>query len=213
MTEFKTSPPNMIEQALAEVAGTERRVLRAVQQHFLSAGQAPTLKELGHAVGIKSVGTIHRYVNQLVKRGLLVKSNRWRGLRLGPILTEGVTLPLIGRISPGRPITAIPGRDEIDVSSQLAGPDRYVLQVEGNSMIGAGILDQDWIVLERGRQVANGDIVVALIDHGESTLKQLDLLQSGQIALRPASSSHAVMVLDTHQVKIQGVLTGLLRVC
>lgn len=195
----------------------EDRMLQFIRDHLAAHGQAPTLTEIGMALGQRSRGTVHRYVQSLVDKGCLTRDARgWRGLRLvetGAGSDAGTTtLPLLGRIAAGKPIEAIPGQDQIDVGAMVGGHGRrYVLEVRGDSMIEAGILDGDLVVIESRDSADDGAIVVALIDEEEATLKRLEQRRNGEVALIPANRSMAPMIYAAERVRIQGVLVNLLR--
>jgi len=126
--------------------------------------------------------------------------------------TEALPLPLYGRIAAGTPIEALRDYDNYDdVPISLLGQgDHYALEVEGDSMIDAGILDGDTVVIERTNTAENGAIVVALIDNEEATLKRLRR-KGGALALEPANKSYETRIFPPERVRIQGRLVGLLR--
>jgi repressor LexA len=128
--------------------------------------------------------------------------------------TQGaaVALPLYGRIAAGLPIEALQDPDSyLDVpSSLLSSGEHYALEVEGDSMIEAGILDGDTVIIRRGDSAENGEIVVALVDDNEVTLKRLRR-KSGAVALEPANRNLETRIFPPERVKIQGRLVGLLR--
>jgi repressor LexA len=190
----------------------EEKVLRFITHHIAEHGHAPTLREIGEALTISSKGTVHRYVESLIKKGQLQRSGRgWRGIRLTGENSRSLTiLPLLGRIEAGRAIEPIPDKSEINFSALLLGPDRFVLKVAGNTMIEAGILDGDLVVVRKTESANNGDIVVALIDDGEVTLKRLR--QHGdRIELVPANRALLSLIYPTERVHIQGVVVGQMR--
>ena len=123
-----------------------------------------------------------------------------------------VQLPLYGRIAAGLPIEAL--RDNgamIDVPmSMLGAGDHYALEVDGDSMVDAGIMNGDTVIIRKGETAENGQIIVALVDDREVTLKRLRR-RGNSVALEPANASHRVQVLPADQVKVQGRLVGLLR--
>lgn len=125
---------------------------------------------------------------------------------------ETVQLPLYGRIAAGTPIEAL--RDNsafVDVpASMLTGGDHYALEVSGDSMIEAGILDHDTIVIQRCDAAENGTIVVALVDEGEVTLKRLRR-KGNTIALEPANAAYETRIFGADRVRVQGKLVGLVR--
>lgn len=126
--------------------------------------------------------------------------------------SEALQLPLYGRIAAGTPIEAL--RDEtnfIDVPAAILGSgDHYALEVDGDSMIDAGILDGDTVIVQRTETAENGSIVVALIDNQEATLKRIRR-KGGAIALEPANKNYETRIFPPERVKIQGRLVGLLR--
>lgn len=190
----------------------EERLLQFITHYIAQNGHAPTLAEIGTGLGLRSRGTVHRYVESLISKGHLRRSGSgWRGIRLAGEHDRRLTiLPLAGRIAAGKPIEAIPDQDEINFSDLLLGPDRYVLRVSGDSMIDAGILDGDLVVVRNTDTANNGDIVVALIDNEEATLKRLRR-HGNRIELIPANSALASMVYPGDRVQIQGVVVGQLR--
>lgn len=133
-----------------------------------------------------------------------------RGIRLvEPGAEEGI--PYLGRIAAGRPIEAIAEAEPMQVPDQLLGKGPcYVLQVSGDSMIDDGIQDGDYVVIEQQAQAQNGDIVVALIRNQEATLKRIEQ-RPGEVILHPANPAMSAMVYRVEEVRIQGVLRGLLR--
>lgn len=191
----------------------EKRILNFIHAFIIKHGHSPTLVEIGKAMDISSKGTIHRYVQNLRNQGLLAQPERgWRGIRLADdALSTSTTLPLVGRIAAGQPIEAINNHDEINLSEMFVGKDRFALQIKGDSMIDIGILDGDIVVIEPGDTAQFGDIVVALIDEQEATLKRFKKLKDGSIELSPENQDLQPMVYDASRVKIQGILVGQLR--
>jgi repressor LexA len=120
-------------------------------------------------------------------------------------------LPLLGRIVAGQPLEAIPDEATIDLGQFFMGPGRFVLRVQGDSMIEAGILDGDMVVVKQVEHAANGEIVVALIDGEEATLKRLRNNRDGSVTLQPANRALAPMIYPASRVQIQGVVIAQLR--
>jgi len=225
--------------ALLPLTHLENRVLSAISQHISSHGQSPTIAELAQSLRLKSKGTVHRYVQSLIEKGRLERHGTgWRGLRIvgqadnnheftpsastGNVLNlitlpaERVTsgdfkLPLLGKIAAGQPIEAIEDQEHLDLAEFFIGPDRYALKVSGNSMMDVGILDGDTVILRKTAQVRKGDIVVALIDGQEATLKRLGSTDNGMVELIPENKSLTTMLYSTDRVSFQGVLVGQLR--
>ena len=182
-----------------------------IEAYVARHGHAPTLEEIGQALGIRSKGAVHRLVQVLVEKGYVIReSPGWRGLRPAAQVV-GPTLPLVGRIAAGQPVEAIPGEDTLNLVDFLLGPGRYALRVQGDSMIGAGILDDDTVVVRQADTARDGEIVVALIDGEEATLKRLQHRPDGDILLIAENPSMPPLSYPAERVSIQGVLVGQLR--
>ena len=195
---------------------SETRTLKFIQKYFLKSGYAPTLQEIAQGTGIKSRGVIHRYLRALQSSDLItILPNRKRGIRLNLEANENALaapiIPLLGRIAAGQPIEAIEGRDELNLADFLMNADRFALQVTGSSMIEAGILDGDTVIVKHQQTANNGDIVVALIDGLEATLKRLKKLPDGMILLMPENKLMEPRVYPAQRIQIQGVIVGQLR--
>ena len=194
------------------LTGLEEKILQCITRYITQNGRSPTLDEIGQLLEIRSKGTIHRYVKSLIDKGHLQRSGRnWRGLRLAGEQNRRLTiLPLAGRIAAGKPIEAISEQYEINFSEMLLGPGRYVLEVQGDSMIDAGILDGDLVIVRETQSADNGDIIVALIDNNEATLKRLRK-KGNQVELIPDNQSMTSMVYSADLINIQGVVVGQAR--
>jgi len=189
----------------------EQKMLRFIRRHLAQHGQGPTLNEIGTTLGINSKGTVHRYVQALVEKGYLHHTERgWRGIRLTNTPHSHTTLPLVGRIAAGRPIEAIPGHDELNFAD-FSGQDNYALEVQGDSMCDIGILDGDIVIIKSQATANDGDIVVALIDDQEATLKRFRRLDDRTIKLLPENSQMQAMVYEAQRIQIQGILIGQMR--
>jgi repressor LexA len=175
-------------------------------------GYAPTDAEIAKGIGIKSRGVAHRYVKALETAGLLnVVSGRRRNIRLTNV--EGSSsLPLRGKIAAGSPLEVLEQDGELDVASTFLGPDRYVLQVSGDSMIGDNICDGDYIVCEIVNSVDKNDIVVAVVDNQETTLKRVMDNSDGTVTLLPSNPNLSPMVYASDRISIHAKYVGLLRV-
>ncbi|MFK5914638.1 MAG: transcriptional repressor LexA [Woeseiaceae bacterium] len=191
----------------------EKRILNFIRAFIIKHGHSPTLVEIGKAMEINSKGTIHRYVQSLRNQDLLAESERgWRGIRLtDDALSNSTTLPLVGRIAAGQPIEAIHDNGEINLSEMFVGKDRYALEIKGDSMINIGILDGDIVVIQPQNTAQFGDVVVALIDDQEATLKRFKKLKDGSIELSPENDDLEPMIYDASRVEVQGLLVGQLR--
>jgi repressor LexA len=194
----------------------QQEIFDYLQAHLADFPHPPTLDELCDALGLRSRGSLHKQIQALIDAGLVEPMNNLRrGIRLAEeqpeVIDEGDALPLYGYIAAGQPIEAIANPETIDVPTQLrtANPC-YVLGVRGDSMIEEGILDGDWVVIEHRDHARNGEIVVALVDGEEATLKRLER-RSNEVVLHPANNSLSAMHFSPDRVQIQGVLVGQMR--
>ena len=191
----------------------EERMFAYIREQIESTQQSPTIAEIASALSIKSRGTVHRYVQSLIEKGYLERRGTgWRGLGLSERIEESrYVIPLLGKIAAGQPIEAIEGQEELNVAEFLIGPDRYALRVSGDSMCDAGILDGDTVILRKTNIGRKGQIVVALIDRTEATLKTLGEMINGTVELIPENSEMKPMRYAADRVRIQGVLVGQMR--
>ncbi len=193
----------------------QQKAYQFIRQFILRNGQAPLLPEIAQGLGIRSKSHASRYVQALVEQGLLeFVPGRHRGIRLinsDKEEREFWHLPLLGKIAAGRPIEATSDTQTVDLPALLAGPQRYILQVKGDSMIEEGIYDGDWVICEYADTAPDGAIVVALIDNYEATLKRLKRNRNNTVTLSPANSQLKPMIYEAHRVKVQGIFIGLVR--
>ena len=192
----------------------QRAVLNFIQQYTATHLISPKLQEIADGIGISSRGVAHRYVQALIDAGFLATDKgKHRGIRLLKQNTQQQesTLPLLGNIAAGKPIEAISGEDEINLVD-FFGKNTFAVRVQGDSMIEVGIFDGDIAVIEFRETANNGDIVVALIDEEETTLKRFKSTPQGRfIQLIPENRDMETMVYEASRVRIQGVLVGQLR--
>lgn len=172
----------------------------------------PTFDELCQQLGLSSRGSLHKHIQALVEAGLVKPLEGRQGIRLVEQEQADEGIPHLGAIAAGRPIEALPQPEFLPVPDFLLSKRPcYVLTVKGDSMIGAGIMDGDLAVIEQRDSARNGEIVVALINRNEATLKRLQNNNDGTITLLPENSTMAPMNYPATQVEIQGVMISLLR--
>lgn len=192
----------------------QERIMDYIRNYLLRNGESPTQQEIATALDIAHRGSISKHLSALVEKGYLHKpDNSWRGFRLSEDIdnSDHFSLPMAGKIAAGQPIEAIQGVERIDLHEYLLGPDRFMLTVEGNSMIDEGIHDGDMVVIRQQETASRGNIVVALIDQQEATLKYFYPVDNNQIELRPANSQLQPMIYPTARISIQGVLVAQIR--
>ncbi len=195
------------------LTATQHKVLDFIRQYLAAQAYAPSLSEIAVGIGIRSKGTAHRHVQALAEAGYLrLIPGRKRGIELVDEPRDRLLkLPLLGRIAAGRPIEAIADQESLNLADYLLGPDRYALQVTGDSMIEAGILDGDLVIVKRQDTANDNQIVVALIDGEEATLKRLQHRPDGEILLIAENRHMSPLAYAAERVSIQGVLVGQLR--
>ena len=192
----------------------QQLTLDFIQHYIAMHAVAPKLQEIAEGIGINSRGVAHRYVQALIDANFItMESGKHRGIRLHKTHTHHneSTLPLLGKIAAGKPIEAIPGEDQINLQD-FFGDNNFAVRVQGDSMIEAGILDGDTVIIQFCETATDGDIVVALIDETETTLKRFKRSHKGRyIKLIPANKDMQEMVYEASRVRIQGILIGQLR--
>jgi len=191
----------------------QHEILAFLQDTAEDGETAPTLDEVCRALGLRSRGSLHKQVRALIDQGYIEPlDGRRRGLHLTRrAQPETGSLPLLGRIAAGRPLEAISEPEPVAVPDWLRPHgDGYVLEVRGDSMVADGIFDGDRVVIESRHRVREGEVVVALIDNSEVTLKRLERSTSG-LRLHPANTDHEIIELEPERVSIQGVLVGQMR--
>lgn len=192
----------------------QKEVLNYLMDNYNDFDHPPTFESICHALGLKSRGSMHKHIKALVDDGWIEPvNNQKRGVRLttAALRYNKSGLPMMGYIAAGKPIEAVSQPDYIDVPEALkSSANNYVLQVKGESMIDEGILDGDWVVIEHKEQANNGEIIVALVDDSEVTLKRIEQ-KRGKVILHPANPIFKPTTYKAEQVKIQGVLVGLMR--
>ena len=173
-------------------------------------GYTPSVREIAQECGIKSTATVHSYLERLQTRGLVSKANnKKRAMTIGK--GSGISIPLVGTVTAGQPIFAYENYEDYYSfpSTEFRGDELFMLRVQGTSMIKAGILDGDKIVVRRQPTAENGEIVVALVDDS-ATVKRF-YRRNGQIILHPENDELSDMIFSDGEVSILGKVLGLMR--
>lgn len=198
------------------LAPVQRRTLEYLRSFIIDNGFAPTLKDIAKSIGVKSPSTAHFHLSRLENKGFIRRTeggafelinNEQTALPHGPC-----EIPLLGLIAAGSPIEAIEDRSvSVEVPSQFLDNrgEIFCLQVTGDSMIDAHIMDGDVIIVRRQDTADNGQIVVALLEDSTATLKTIRRLKGGKVMLLPHNPSHSPITVD--KVDIQGRLIGVIR--
>jgi len=203
---------------MENLTSRQKDVLDYVKSYIVSHGYPPTVREIGTALGINSPATIHAHLKNLEKKGIIRKDNsKNRAIELLveneyiPENEKVVEVPLLGKITAGSPIEAIETPDEFfSLPSYLLpkGKEVFTLKVSGTSMINAGILDGDVVIVERKNTARNGEIVVAMTDDNEVTLKTY-YKEKDHFRLQPENDTMDPIILNN--VFILGKAIGLYR--
>ena len=210
----------------------QRELLIFIKQRLGETGISPSFDEMREALDLKSKSGVHRLISALEERGFIRRlPNRARALevlkmpetsapaagvtQLKPArpapANDTIDLPLHGRIAAGTPIEALQGTETFPVPAALLGPgEHYALEVSGDSMVEEGILDGDFALIRKADTARDGEIVVALIDNEEATLKTFRH-EGSMIRLDPANRNYEPQRYDPRRVRIQGRLAGLIR--
>ncbi|MES2146311.1 MAG: transcriptional repressor LexA [Pseudomonadota bacterium] len=210
----------------------QRELLLFIDGRLKQGGISPSFDEMREALELKSKSGVHRLISALEERGFIRRlPNRARALevvKLPDMPVASVTpirpaaalpaaandmmeIPLYGRIAAGTPIEALQGTESFAVPAALLGPgEHYALEVSGDSMVEEGILDGDFALIRKTETARDGEIVVALIDHEEATLKTFRR-EGGMIRLDPANRQYEPQRYRPDQVEIQGRLAGIIR--
>jgi repressor LexA len=200
----------------------QKEVLDFITGFVEDNGYSPSYEELARGLQLASVATVHKHIEALESRGYLRRGfNQSRSLevshkylqerRRNQQAQQIKGVPLAGRIAAGRPVEAVEGQDTLQFADFTGKGDTFALQVSGESMIDDHICNGDFVLVEKSEQAGNGDIVVALIDGMETTLKRLYRESQNLIRLQPANASMEPIVVDAARVQVQGRVLAVMR--
>ena len=190
----------------------QQRILDFIKSEIEDKGYPPSVREICAAVGLRSTSTVHAHLNHLEEQGLIRRdSTKPRALEvLDGSQARGRSVPLVGRVTAGQPILAIENIEEyLSLPQSVLGQgNMFSLRVEGESMIDAGIMDGDIVVLRQQDTAENGEIVVAMTPEDEATLKRI-FYEEGRVRLQPENPTMAPIYADS--VTVLGKLVALIR--
>src|SRR5258708_26505286 len=199
----------------------QRQVYDFIHSFVQRNGYSPSFEEIGDGLGLSSLATVHKHVSNLEAKGLLKRDyNRSRSIDVLPMrgllkrqtekaAAEG-RLPLLGRIAAGQPIEAVEQPETISLGDITRSKDVFVLQVKGESMKDEHIVDGDYVLVEKVQNAPAGEIIVALVDGTDATLKRL-YREGSNIHLQPSNVAMKPIVVAAKTVNIQGRVIGVLR--
>ena len=193
----------------------QKKLLDFLVDYYNKNHLYPTFDEMRDFLKIKSKSGIHKLLSSLEEKGYVNRlPHKARALSINSSVNENEkNLPFLGRIAAGNPIEAITGSfEQISVPNYLINnkDEHFTLEVTGDSMVDAGIFDGDIVIIRKTEAANSGDIVVALIDQNEVTLKRFRSFKNS-IALEPANKNYKIRIFGEDRVKIQGKLVGLIR--
>lgn len=203
----------------------QREAFEFIRRFLSEKNYSPSLQEIAEGLQLSSLATVHKHLKTLSEKGLIKRHwNKGRGIELctemdmpQPVRMElqaCYALPIRGTVAAGLPIEAVEDSDaeRLSVPSDLVSnaDETFVLRVRGDSMIEEGIHEGDFIICERRSEVRNGQVVVALVGGAETTVKTF-YLEGKDVRLQPANSFMAPIIVAARDVKVQGVVIGLLR--
>jgi repressor LexA len=188
----------------------QKEILDFINDFLASHDYAPSYREIADYFHLSSIATVSDHLDNLKEKGYLTKDyNEARSLQLTPRWDERTfEIPLIGTIVAGLPIEAIRTNETIDIPKDMMGKNVFALKVRGNSMINDGIFDGDYIIIEQTDSPRNGEIVVALLDNENATLKRF-YREKDHIRLQPANSNYNP--IRVKKVVVQGRVKGVIR--
>jgi repressor LexA len=200
----------------------QKDVLDFIADFVEENGYSPSYEELAQGLKLASLATVHKHIQALESRNYLRRLfNQSRSLEVSPKYvqdrrrsrqsTRAAEVPLAGRIAAGLPVEAIEGQDTLQFADFAGKGETFALQVSGESMIEDHIVSGDYVLIEKTQQANDGEIVAALVDGRETTLKRLYHEPDGRIRLQPANASMQPIILDSGNVQVQGRVLAVLR--
>jgi repressor LexA len=185
-------------------------------------GYSPSYEEIADGLGLSSLATVHKHISNLEDKQLLRRDyNRSRSIdllkprgrmkqSLAVAAETSMSLPLLGRIAAGQPLEAVENPESISLADFTRSKEVYVLQVKGQSMQDEAILDGDYVLVERADSARDGEIVVALVDGTDATLKRI-YVEGAKVRLQPSNAAMQPIIVPSASVQVQGRVIGVLR--
>lgn len=185
-------------------------------------GYSPSYEEIAEGLSLASLATVHKHILALESKHYLKRGfNQSRSLEVSPKfydeqrqhrqMPSGMEVPLLGRIAAGTPVEAIAGQDTLSFSDFAGNSETYALQVRGDSMVEDHICDGDYVLVQKTSEARDGDIVVALVDGVETTLKRIYQEPGDRVRLQPANAAMQPIFVPSASVVVQGKLLAVLR--
>ena len=194
----------------------QREILTYLTVHTEQHGYAPSFEEIAEHFSFSSLATVHEHLSNLERKGYIRRTyNESRAIEILPsdAIGRAIELPLLGAVAAGLPIEVMEHGETITVPETLVqrSGNHYVLRVRGNSMIDEQIRDGDFVVVNERPRADNGETVIALIEGTAATVKKFYRERDGRVRLQPANESMAPIYLNENDIRIQGVVVGVMR--
>ena len=194
----------------------QREILNYLSSYSEQNGFAPSFEEIAEHFDYNSLATVHEHLTNLERKGYIKRSyNESRAIEILPsdVMTSAVELPLLGLVAAGVPVEATTVDQTVAVPQDFLRRtgNHYVLRVRGNSMIDDQIRDGDFVVVHDRQAADNGDMVIAMLDGASATVKRYYRERDGRIRLQPANDQMTPIYVQEDQMKVQGIVVGVLR--
>jgi repressor LexA len=198
----------------------QKEVFDYIDNFVRENGYSPSFEEIGEGLGLSSLATVHKHVSNLESKGFLKRDyNRSRSIDIVPPKGSGrkaaavppaLELPLLGRIAAGRPIEAVENPETLSLSDFAGSKETYVLKVVGESMQDEHIVEGDYVIVEAAKTARNGEIVVAVVEGSDATLKRI-YHEGENLRLQPSNAKMQPIIVPARSVEIRGKVIGVLR--
>ncbi len=194
----------------------QRQILDYLTSYATEHGYAPSFEEIAGQFNYNSLATVHEHLSNLERKGYIKRSyNESRAIEILPsdIFPKAIELPVLGAVAAGLPIEAFETQETIAVPDDFVrrAGSHYVLKVRGNSMIEDHISDGDYVVVHDRPAADNGEMVIAMLDDSGATVKRYYRERDGRVRLQPANATMAPMYFQEDQVRVQGIVVGVMR--
>ena len=199
----------------------QKEVLDFIASYQVENGYSPSYEEIARGLDLASIATVHKHISALQSRNYLHRShNQSRSIEVAPRYLQeqrrnrfeaSLEIPVLGSIAAGRPVETYDDKSTVSFADFVGQKDTYALRVRGNSMIEDHICEGDMILVENCQEARDGDIVVALVDGTDTTLKRFSREPGTMVRLQPANAAMSPIRVPAHQIQIQGRLLAVLR--
>lgn len=188
----------------------QQEIFTYIRHYIIQNNISPTESEIAKSVNINSRGVIHRHLTKIAQVKLIKLTGKKRGIQLLNS-KQYMQLPIMGLIAGGKPIESLAQVKVLDLADLMVGSNRFVLQVQGDSMNGDNICDGDYIICEKREVAKDNEIAVVIVNENEATLKRIKKNNDGTVSLLSSNPKVTPMIYPAKSIKIQGIFLGLIR--